>query len=117
MSGRYKIHFDSIAHNPPQEISEEEKVRRKDRDELYKTRKKIWDDTAKVVDGIPGKCVIVSRAEKLSIFVDKKLVDVWQSDKESILYYYNDIEFLSGTAGYILVCSDGKKLRQITLMS
>lgn len=115
-NGRYRIHFDKILTTPRRELTEEEKLKQEKRRQEAEQKRKEWDDNAIVVEGIPGKCRVVERGE-VSMFMDKKIKEEWENDKESILYYYDDIEFLSGSAGYILKKSNGKMLRQVTVMS
>jgi hypothetical protein len=110
----YSIHFDKIL-NAPKE-SEEMIQKRKERMEEAKRREKEWLEKSSVVEGIPGRCKIVERGTEKG-WLKKELFKMWMTDTESILYSYNDISFLSGTAGYVLKLKDGKMFRQVTLKS
>ena len=113
---RYEVHFDKILTTPRQELTEEQKLKQEKRRQEAEQKRKEWEDNAIVVKGIPGKCMVVERGED-NMFMDKTLKEEWENDKESILYYYNDIRMLSGSAGYILKKSNGKILRQVTMRS
>lgn len=111
----YKVHFDRIV-NGVSENKQMELTEQKKRIEEHKQRQKEWDEKSQVVKGIPGRCVIIERGER-NIWFSKEIIDLWESDQGSIMYYYDDIEFLSGSAGYVLKMSDGKMYRQVTMMS
>ena len=113
---RYQIHFDKIMTTPKQELTEEQKLKQEKRKQEAEQKRKEWEDNAIVVEGIPGKCRVVERGED-NMFMDKTLKQEWENDKESVMYYYNDIQMLSGSAGYILKKSNGKMLRQVTIRS
>ena len=116
---RYKCHFDRIANIPP-ETEEETKNRiaqYEKRQLEAKKREEEWLKESSIVDGIPGRCVVIERGKDNDMFMDQELFDMWQNDKESTLYHYNDLEILSGSCGYVLVLSNGKKYTQITLIS
>lgn len=115
----YKVHFDKIINNDIQ--SKWAELSKKDLEERRiesKRREQEWFKKSSVVDGIPGRCIVIERTEDLDEYTFiQKLIDIWKTDTNSVLYHYDDIEFLSGTAGYILVKSDGTKLQQVCLMS
>ena len=116
-NGRYKVHFDNITTNVQPELTEEQKLKYETLKQEVEQKRKEWEDNAIVVKGIPGKCRVVERGEDERLFMDKTLKEEWENDKESILYYYNDIDILSGSAGYILKKSNGEMLQQVTMMS
>jgi hypothetical protein len=110
---RYPVAFDRVNSKPE---TDEQKEARKRRLEEAKRREQQWLAESSVVDGVPGRCVVISRDDK-TLWVDKKLVEMWHNDPDSILYRYNDIEILSGTAGYILKTKDGRIHQQVTIVS
>ena len=113
--GRYKVHFDSVSGIEPKEIDESAVIKRREEE---KQRKEEFLKKTQVVEGIPGRCKIIERDDKQGRFMlSPSLLKEWENDKESILYYYYDIEILSGTNGYILKKSNGKMLQQVTIMS
>ncbi len=120
---RYKVQFDKILEKP---LSHEEKLEKGTfmvEGQCVIGQKKAraieerWERESMVVDGVPGRCVLIDRSEELSIFADKKLIEMWKEDHESLLYAYNDIQPLSGSAGYILKLKNGKIFEQITIRS
>lgn len=118
MPERYKVHFDELLKDKTKE--DWDKQSKRDLEQFmkeYKIAEQKWLETSSVVDGIPGRCVVVQRDEKgelvVNSFVNQKLIEGWKKDSESVLYYYNDIE----SAGYILVKSDGTKLTQVAIRS
>jgi hypothetical protein len=115
-NGRYKVHFDSISGKKPEEPTKEQ-LEQRERDKLeVQQKRKEWEEKATEVEGVPGRCVVVGRDE-VQFFLDRELLEEWQQDNESVLYYYNDIQILSGSAGYVLKKSDGTSIRQVTVMS
>jgi hypothetical protein len=111
----YPVHFDTVRSHTKLETDEQKEARKK-RLEEAKRREQQWLAESSIVVGVPGRCVIINRGEK-TLWVDKKLVEMWNNDPDSILYRYNDIEILSGTAGYVLKTKDGQTHTQVTLVS
>ena len=119
---KYRIFFDSIL--DPTLETEEAKEKRLKQNEEQKLRmedcrksQEEWLATSKVVEGIPGRCVICEKGSKDSELLDARLLKEWKEDEGSILYAYDDIEILSGTNGFILKKSNGKMFQQIIMMS
>ena len=112
---KYTVHFDRIVNSPPENDKNEHLIQKAESD----NRKSEWIKKSQIIEGIPGRCIVIDRnkEDKTNIFIPKKLTDAWKQDIESVLYYYNDIGILCGSAGYVLKKSDGTQLRQATMVS
>lgn len=123
---KYSCFFDRIISTPNSKETSDLERRRKEESkiELEKLREESikseeeWKSKSEVVVGIPGRCVIIDRNEDVkNLFVDNKILKKWKEDLNSTLYYYEDIEILSGSTGYVLVCSNGKHYTSIVMLS
>ena len=110
-SGRYEVHFDKVVGSnalPYRELSEKEEANRRKAQE--------WKARLKVHPGVPGKSVKITIEEYRKQANAEGLACLDRHPNANV-YYYDDIGFLSGTAGYAIVL-DGKLLgRQVTMMS
>jgi hypothetical protein len=108
---RYPVHFDKVAGQPPlpyKEPTEQEKANRRKAEE--------WKARLKKHPGVPGKSVKIT-IEEYRKRANAEGLDCLDRHPNADVYYYDDIGFLSGTAGYAIAL-DGKLLgRQVTMMS
>ncbi len=117
MTEKYNVTFDGIMNGPQKPETEEEKLQRIQRSEETKRRKEKWLAESQERPGIPGRSKLIERNSKSIEFISKTIIKEWEEDPTSELYYYNDIRFLSGSAGYCLKKSDGTHLTQRTMIS
>ena len=113
---KYSVTFDRIVNEPPKPETEEEKIQRIKRSDESKLRKEKWIAESQQRPGIPGRSKLIDR-NNAPLFISETILKEWINDENSELYYYSDISFLSGSAGYCLKKSDGTHLTQITMMS
>lgn len=117
MTEKYTVTFDRIINEPSRPETEEEKIIRLQRSEESKRRKEKWLAESQERPGIPGRSILLTDKTNPNPFISKTLIKEWLEDDKSELYYYNDIQFLSGSAGYHLKKSDGTHITQCTMVS
>jgi hypothetical protein len=88
----------------PEEIAEHDRIA-------------AWERQGKLHPGVQGRSTKITREEYLKGRTDPKILELLDKNPMATLYWYDDIRFLSGTAGYAVVLN-GKCLgRQVIRMS
>lgn len=77
-------------------------------------READWLAKSVELPGVPGRCVLVESEDTASL-VDVRLWEALKSHVGAKLYYYNDIQCLSGSAGYVVV-QDGQVVYKLVTM-
>lgn len=114
---KYPVYFDRIKDRPLKQETEEEKIYRLELHEQSRSRKEKWLAESQERPGIPGRSILLSDRKNPPKIISKSILKEWLENLDSELYYYDDIRFLSGSAGYHLKKSDGTHLTQRTMVS